>query len=261
MVTSLFKHDRIQTTDAKAKELKRWADHLITLAKRGDLHARRQALSIVREKEVVHKLFEEAAGRYADTSGGYTRSVKVGRRRGDAALITMIELMAPDKSKKKKKASKKKARPEIEEQGTPAEVREDKTPEAKGPGEKAPEDVPPEETMPEDIMPEETMPEETVPEETMPEETMKDQAGKRIDGKPDVEPSLEPRPGASSETSPEMARAGDSTDIKDAPDAAPAEDERTKLNVADFGPSKEPDLAPGESEPSGQSEEDDRKKE
>ena len=61
MVTSLFKHERIRTTDAKAKELRRWADHIITLAKRGDLHARRQALSIVREKEVVHKLFAEAA--------------------------------------------------------------------------------------------------------------------------------------------------------------------------------------------------------
>ena len=61
MVTSLFKHERIKTTGAKAKELSRWADHLITLAKRGDLHARRQALAIVREKDVVHKLFEQAA--------------------------------------------------------------------------------------------------------------------------------------------------------------------------------------------------------
>jgi len=64
MVTSLFKHERIRTTDVKAKELRRWADNLITLAKRGDLHARRQALSIVREKEVVYKLFAEAAERY-----------------------------------------------------------------------------------------------------------------------------------------------------------------------------------------------------
>ena len=64
IVTSLFKHDRIRTTDAKAKELRRWADKMVTLAKRGDLHARRQALSIVREKEVVHKLFDEAAERF-----------------------------------------------------------------------------------------------------------------------------------------------------------------------------------------------------
>jgi large subunit ribosomal protein L17 len=102
MVTSLFKFDRIRTTDAKAKELRRWADHLITLAKRGDLHARRQALSIVREKNVVHKLFDDAVERFGDISGGYTRVTKLGRRPGDAAPISMIELVASEKSKKKK---------------------------------------------------------------------------------------------------------------------------------------------------------------
>lgn len=107
MVTSLLKHDRIQTTDAKAKELKSWADHLITLAKRGDLHARRQALSIVREKNVVHKLFEEANDRFGSISGGYTRVVKLGRRRGDAAPVSIIELVAAEKSKKKKTKKKK----------------------------------------------------------------------------------------------------------------------------------------------------------
>ena len=71
MVTSLFKHERIRTTDVKAKELRRWADNLITLAKRGDVHARRQALSIIREKDVVHKLFAEAAERFGSVSGGY----------------------------------------------------------------------------------------------------------------------------------------------------------------------------------------------
>ena len=75
MVTSLFKHDRIRTTDAKAKEIRRWADQLVTLAKSGDLHARRQAMSIIREKEVVHKLFEDAPKRFADVNGGYTRVV------------------------------------------------------------------------------------------------------------------------------------------------------------------------------------------
>ena len=64
MVTSLFKHDRIRTTDVKAKELRRWADHIITLAKRGDLHARRQVLAIVQEKDVVHKIFEEVGKRF-----------------------------------------------------------------------------------------------------------------------------------------------------------------------------------------------------
>ncbi|RLB85015.1 MAG: 50S ribosomal protein L17 [Deltaproteobacteria bacterium] len=107
MVTSLFKHERIRTTDVKAKELRRWADNLITMAKRGDLHARRQALSIVREKEVVYKLFAEAAKRYGSVSGGYTRIVKLGRRPGDAAPISLIELVFSEERKKKKKTKKK----------------------------------------------------------------------------------------------------------------------------------------------------------
>jgi len=109
MVTSLLKHDRIKTTAPKAKELRRWADHLITLAKRGDLHARRQALSIVREKDVVHKLFEEASERFGSRSGGYTRIVKIGRRPGDAAPLTIIELMGPadEKPTKPKTAAPK----------------------------------------------------------------------------------------------------------------------------------------------------------
>jgi large subunit ribosomal protein L17 len=107
MVTSLFKHERIQTTSAKAKELRRWADHIITLAKRGDLHARRQAFSIVREKEVVHKLFAEAAERFGGSAGGYTRVVKLGRRQGDAAPIALVELVVPEVKPKMKKAMKK----------------------------------------------------------------------------------------------------------------------------------------------------------
>jgi len=102
MVTSLFKHERIRTTDVKAKELRRWADNLITLAKRGDVHARRQALSIIREKDVVHKLFAEAAERFGSVSGGYTRTVKLGRRPGDAAPISLIELLYSEEGKKKK---------------------------------------------------------------------------------------------------------------------------------------------------------------
>lgn len=114
MVTSLFKHQRIRTTDVKAKELRRWADNLITLAKRGDLHARRQALSIVREKEVVHKLFAEAAEQYGDRSGGYTRIIKLGRRPGDAAPISLIELILSVDDKKKKTKKKKKAKAPID---------------------------------------------------------------------------------------------------------------------------------------------------
>jgi large subunit ribosomal protein L17 len=114
MVTSLFKHERIRTTDAKAKEIRRWADKLVTLAKRGDLHARRQALAIIREKDVVHKLFTEAPERFAQVNGGYTRVVKVGFRPGDAAPISMVELVTPEVKKKKarrKKKAKKAAAP------------------------------------------------------------------------------------------------------------------------------------------------------
>ena len=109
MVTSLFKHDRIRTTGTKAKEIRRWADHLITLAKRGDLHARRQALAIMREKDVVHKLFEQAKERFGAVEGGYTRVVKLGYRPGDAAPMSMVELIALQDTKKKK-AKKKKAK-------------------------------------------------------------------------------------------------------------------------------------------------------
>jgi len=95
MVTSLLKHNRIKTTDAKAKELRRWADKVILLAKRGDLHARRQVLAIVREKKVVHKLFAEANQRFATTNCGFTRIIKIGRRAGDAAPLSLIEIIAP----------------------------------------------------------------------------------------------------------------------------------------------------------------------
>jgi large subunit ribosomal protein L17 len=111
MVTSLLKYERIRTTDAKAKELRRWTDRIITLAKRGDLHARRQALAIVREKDVVHKLFEQAQERFGKINGGYTRIVKLGRRPGDAAPVSLIELISMDEvdKKKKTKAPAKKA--------------------------------------------------------------------------------------------------------------------------------------------------------
>ena len=108
MVTSLFKYEKIQTTDVKAKELRRWADRLVTLAKRGDLHALRQALAIIREKDVVYKLFDMAPERFGSINGGYTRIIKVGRRAGDAAPMSIIELVAPEEKKKKTKATAEK---------------------------------------------------------------------------------------------------------------------------------------------------------
>ena len=109
MVTSLFKYERIRTTGTKAKELRRLAEHMITLAKRGDLHARRQALAIIREKDVLNKLFVEANDKFGRSAGGYTRIVKLGRRPGDAAPMSLIELIVPEsagKKKTKKKATK-----------------------------------------------------------------------------------------------------------------------------------------------------------
>jgi large subunit ribosomal protein L17 len=120
MVTSLFEHERIETTDAKAKELRRLADRMITLGKRGDLHARRQALSVIRSRETTAKLFDDLAERFRDRPGGYTRVLKTRRRPGDAAPMSIIELVeamdaptpkkpAAKKAEPKKKASKKKA--------------------------------------------------------------------------------------------------------------------------------------------------------
>ncbi|KAF1681819.1 MULTISPECIES: 50S ribosomal protein L17 [unclassified Veillonella] len=93
MLTSFFQYDRIETTEAKAKELRGLADQMITLAKRGDLHARRQVLAYLMDEDVVKKLFDEIAPKYADRQGGYTRVIKTGLRKGDAAPLALIELV------------------------------------------------------------------------------------------------------------------------------------------------------------------------
>jgi large subunit ribosomal protein L17 len=93
MVTSLFNHERIVTTDAKAKEIRSVAEKMITLGKRGDLHAQRQAAAYIREKSVVTKLFSTIAPRYKDRAGGYTRIIKLGQRLGDAASLSVVELV------------------------------------------------------------------------------------------------------------------------------------------------------------------------
>jgi large subunit ribosomal protein L17 len=93
LATALLEHERIVTTEPKAKELRRVADKLVTLGKRGDLHARRQALQIVRSNAVVHKLFNDIAPRFAERQGGYTRVLRLGYRPGDAAAMAVIELV------------------------------------------------------------------------------------------------------------------------------------------------------------------------
>ena len=94
LITSLLREEKIRTTDPKAKELRRWAERVITLGKQGSLHARRQAIGIVQDKAVVRKLFDTIAPRFKDRPGGYTRIIKIGVRRGDAAQISLIELVA-----------------------------------------------------------------------------------------------------------------------------------------------------------------------
>ena len=93
ILTSFFKYGRIETTAAKAKEIRTLADKLITLAKRGDLSARRMAIARLADEDVVRKLFDEIAGKYSERHGGYTRILKLGPRRGDAAPMVIIELV------------------------------------------------------------------------------------------------------------------------------------------------------------------------
>jgi large subunit ribosomal protein L17 len=93
---ALIEHGRIHTTQAKAKAVKPFAEQMITLGKRGDLHARRQALSELRSQDVVHRLFADVAPRFADRPGGYTRIVKLGPRQGDAADMVYLELVDYD---------------------------------------------------------------------------------------------------------------------------------------------------------------------
>lgn len=102
MVTSLLKHEQIETTDAKAKQMRPVVEKMITLAKRGDLHARRQALGYMKDKTTTHKVFEELKNRYLDRQGGYIRIVKKGKRKGDGAPISVVQLLPGDESDKKK---------------------------------------------------------------------------------------------------------------------------------------------------------------
>ena len=122
LVTSLIEHEQVRTTDAKAKELRRVADRMITLAKRGTLHARRQAAAYVRTRKAVQKLFDEMANRFRERSGGYTRIVKIGHRHGDAAAMSVIELT--DRGD----AAKAEAEKKRERRARRAEKRADKHP-------------------------------------------------------------------------------------------------------------------------------------
>jgi large subunit ribosomal protein L17 len=110
LITALLREEKIRTTDPKAKELRRWADRVITLGKQGHLHARRQVLSIVQDKAVVRKLFDTIGPRFKDRPGGYTRIIKIGTRHGDAAKISVIELVGGEGEKEAAKGGAKKGR-------------------------------------------------------------------------------------------------------------------------------------------------------
>ena len=107
LVTALLEHGTVRTTDAKAKELRRWGDRMITLGKQGTLHARRRAATIIQRQSVLKKLFDELAPRFDGRPGGYTRVVKLGIRRGDAAPLSIVELVEQAGAKTEKVAPKK----------------------------------------------------------------------------------------------------------------------------------------------------------
>lgn len=109
MVTSLFQHERITTTAPKAREAKRWAERMITLGKRGDLHARRQAAAFVMDETVLKKLFDEIAPAFKDRQGGYTRMMHAGIRKGDVAKVAVLELMTKGPARERSASGKTKA--------------------------------------------------------------------------------------------------------------------------------------------------------
>jgi len=118
MLVSLLQHERIKTTLAKGKELRSWADKIITLGKKGSLHARRQAFALLRDEGIVKKLFDEIAPKLKDREGGYTRIYKMGWRHGDGAPLSLVELVTFSSPEEKKKSPVKKAK-EVLEKVTP----------------------------------------------------------------------------------------------------------------------------------------------
>lgn len=114
MLVSLLQHERIKTTLAKAKELRRWADRVIGLGKRGTLHARRQAFDLLRDESVVKKLFDKIAPKMKEREGGYTRIYRLGWRQGDGAPLSLIELVTYVSPEEEKKSTLKKAKQVLE---------------------------------------------------------------------------------------------------------------------------------------------------
>jgi large subunit ribosomal protein L17 len=125
LATSLFEHDRITTTEAKAKRLRPLAEKLITFAKRGDLHARRQVMTVIRDKDVVHKLFAEIGPSMANRPGGYTRIIKTNPRKGDNAPMAIIEIVGESIVAEAERARGTKSAPKKAPTGATKEIAED----------------------------------------------------------------------------------------------------------------------------------------
>jgi large subunit ribosomal protein L17 len=211
LATALFEHGRITTTEAKAKKLRPLAEKLITFGKRGDLHARRQVLRVVRRKDVVHTLFAEIGPRFAERPGGYTRITKIGPRKGDNAPMAVIELVEARTVAQDAVGEAERAR------GTRFAPRRRKAGET-GPSTESPSTDP---TVASSIAAEETASEETASEETASEETASEETASEepASEEPASEETASEEP-ASEETASEEP-AGDTADEAPA-DGAPA---------------------------------------
>ncbi len=126
MLVSLLQHERIKTTLAKGKELRGWVDKIITLGKKGTLHARRQAFALLRDEGIVKKLFDKIAPQLKDREGGYTRIYKMGWRQGDGAPLSLIELVTFSSPEQKKKSPVKKAKEVLEKVAPKRKGKEEK---------------------------------------------------------------------------------------------------------------------------------------
>ena len=188
LATALFTHGRIQTTETKAKRLRPLAERMVTFAKRGDLHARRRVMTVIRDKSAVHKLFMEIAPQVDKREGGYTRIVKTGYRKGDNAPMAVIELVLepvnpkPKTKKAKPEAEKPAAKPvvvdEVEETTEAPEAIEETTETVEAPVEEtdAAAEAPAEEAPAEEVPAEEPAAEEPAAEEAPADEAVAEDA-------------------------------------------------------------------------------------
>ena len=177
LATALFEHGKITTTEARARRLRPYAERLITFAKRGDLHARRQVLTVVTDKSVVHTLFADIGPSFAGRDGGYTRITKVGPRKGDNAALAVIELIReePDAKPRRRRARRAPATA-----GRPGRGRAAATPEAVADEDAVTEDTVTEDTVTEDAVTKDAVTEEsaedTEAEDTVAEDAVSDEA-------------------------------------------------------------------------------------